>query len=185
MQRTDSVLTNVSDAPVGSVIWITGFSGAGKSTVAQELRKHFTAAGMIPVMLDGDVLRAVLARDAAYTPEARQELAWIYARLCREIARQGVPVICATISMYHEVRAWNRANNLLYYEIYLKVPLAERVARDPKGLYAQAGGGGVGPMVGSDDAAEEPLSPDLIIENSGTMTAGQAAEKIWGLLGKQ
>lgn len=155
--------------------WITGFSGAGKTTVAEGLAARFRAAGITPVLLDGDRLRAVLAPEAGHDPETRRRLAATYGRLCAELAGQGLVVICATISMFQAVRDWNRAHVPGYVEIYLKVPVAERRARDPKGLYAAADG----QMTGLDHAAEEPLTPDLVLENHGTLDAEAAVAQIW------
>ena len=165
------------------VIWITGFSCSGKTTVAHLLRDRFVANGQRPVVLDGDAMRAVLGREYTYSNEARLELAWIYARLCRQISSQSVPVICATISMFHEVRAWSRANTPAYHEIYLRVPVGQRTARDSKGLYAAAAANKLAsPIVGFDGNAEEPISPDLTIENWGTISADQTVDAIWQLL---
>ncbi len=168
---------------MGSVIWITGFSGSGKTTIARMLEARLAAAGVKAIALDGDVMRAVLGRERAFAREERLELAWIYARLCRALACQGFPVICATISMFHDVRAWNRANLPSYYEVYLRVPVEERAARDPKALYG-AKGDMAHRMVGRDDPAEEPHAPDLVVENWGNMTADLAVDGIWRLLSK-
>lgn len=165
---------------LGPMIWITGFSGAGKTTVAHLLRDRFIANDQRPVLFDGDVMRSILGRENSHSTENRLELAQIYARLSREIASQGHPVICATISMFHDVRAWNRANTPRYYEVYLRVPLDQRVARDSKGLYAAEDKATA--MVGLDGQAEEPIKPDLTIENWGTVAPDQCADKIWRLL---
>jgi adenylylsulfate kinase len=156
------------------VIWITGYSGAGKTTVAEATRRLLDEKGQTCVVLDGDRLRAVLAPDAGHSPEERLRLALTYSRLCKELADQGLTVICATISMFEEVWAWNRANMVAYLEVYLRVPLAERAARDPKGLYAR----NTKDMVGVDVALAEPTAPHLTIDNCGPLDAQHAAEQI-------
>jgi cytidine diphosphoramidate kinase len=161
----------------GSVIWITGLSGAGKSTVAEELVRRLREDGVRPVALDGDGLRSALGDDGAYDPDSRRRLAFVYARLCRLLAEQGHTVVCATISLRHEVHAWNRANLGSYLEIFLDVPLEELSRRDPKGVYR-------GPresVVGVGFAAELPRWPDLTIRNFGSTTSSAAAELIYGL----
>ncbi|MBV8601217.1 MAG: adenylyl-sulfate kinase, partial [Candidatus Eremiobacteraeota bacterium] len=95
--------------PAGRVYWITGFSGAGKSTLARALAERLRADGETPILLDGDELRSVLGKEDAYTATERAELAMSYGRLCKLLSDQGFTVICATISMFHEVRDWNRA----------------------------------------------------------------------------
>lgn len=155
--------------------WITGFSGAGKTTVALLLRQRLQAAGLPVLVLDGDKLRAAIDPDAGHDLESRRKLAFAYARLCAELAQQNVVVICATISMFHAVRDWNRAHIPGYREIYLKVPLDERTARDPKKLYAREAKN----MVGRDDVAEEPQTPDLTIDNYDTLKPEDAAAQIF------
>lgn len=161
----------------GRVYWLTGLSGAGKTTVAGLLVARLRQAGIPAVLLDGDRLRAVLAPDAGHSTAEREKLAFTYGRLCAELASQGLAVICATISMFHAVRAWNRAHIPGYREIYLRVPLAERQRRDPKGLYARDAGA----MVGA-EAIEEPASPDLVIDNHDGCTPEAAAAMIWDRL---
>jgi adenylylsulfate kinase len=101
---------STSQLASGAVIWVTGLAGTGKSTVAALAGERLAARGRRPILLDGDVLRDVLGGQLGYQPEARRALAERYARLAKELAAQGFDVICATISMFHAVQAWNRAN---------------------------------------------------------------------------
>lgn len=162
----------------GQVFWITGLSAAGKTSVAQRLADQLVAAGQRPVLLDGDVLRAIFGVSGAHDRQSRLGLALQYARLCSELARQGHTVICATISLFHQVHDWNRANIAGYHEIYLRVPLEQLQARDPKGIYARAKTGDVKDVAGLDFAIEEPRDPDLLIDNHGEMTPEDAAAQI-------
>jgi cytidine diphosphoramidate kinase len=159
----------------GRVFWLTGLSGAGKTTVGALLRDRLREAGLQPILLDGDRLRTVLAPEAGHTPEERRQLAFAYARLCRELAGQGFIVICATISMFHDVREWNAVNIFGYLEIYLRVPLAERMARDPKRLYHAT----TPNMVGWDDDFEEPRRPDMVINNHGSVAPTDVVDLIF------
>lgn len=161
------------------VFWITGLSGAGKSTVSHLLAKKMRS-GNIPVLeLDGDVLRAIFADATGHATDDRLKLAQSYARLCREVATQGISVICATVSMFHEVRLWNRKHIPGYREIYLRVPLDELKARDPKGLYAASSRGELKNLVGLDLPAELPENPDLTIDNHAGTSPQNAVELIW------
>ncbi|WP_244442704.1 adenylyl-sulfate kinase [Azospirillum lipoferum] len=162
----------------GRLFWLTGLSGAGKTTVALRVCARLRAAGLPAVLLDGDRLRAAIAPDAGHSPDQRRQLALSYARLCRELTEQGLVVVIATISMFHAVRQWNRENIEGYREIYLRVPLEHRAGRDPKGLYRNA----AVDMVGMDTSIEEPDHPDLVIDNYGTMTPDGAADLIWDRL---
>lgn len=169
----------------GTVIWITGLAGAGKSSVAAALRTKCGASAMPPILLDGDRLREVMGATASYEPAERRALAARYARLCQELARQGFSVICATISMFHEIHAWNRANMPRYFEVYLRVPRDELTRRNQKGLYMKTTQAPSGPVAGLDYAVEEPLTPDLIIDNFGGTTAQVAADAIYSALHSQ
>lgn len=144
---------------MGSVTWITGLSGAGKSTLARALKRRMPEC----IILDGDELREVLAPMAAgYDGESRRKLAFTYARLADFLARRGLNVIVATISLFHDVHAWNRENLPGYMEVFLDVPLKERVRRDPKGLYAAEKSGSLTHMAGGAEVEIElPLAPHL------------------------
>lgn len=151
-----------------SVIWITGLSGAGKSTLAHEAVSRLRAAGETVVMLDGDELREVFGAAAAnaqnHGREGRLALAMQYAHLCRVIAAQGLTVVIATISLFREVHAWNRANLPSYFEVYLKVPVEELRRRDPKGIYRRFDAGELAHVAGLDLPIDEPEAADWIVE---------------------
>jgi adenylylsulfate kinase-like enzyme/phosphohistidine swiveling domain-containing protein len=163
----------------GSVFWITGLSGAGKTTVGAELWRRLRAAGRSAVLLDGDALRGVIAEDLGHSTGNRRRSAMRNARLCRLLASQGTDVVCPTISLFHEVQHWNRANIPGYCEIYLRVPMDELQRRDRKGIYAAARRGALSDVVGLDVRAEFPEAPDLIIDNFGTLDGAAAAERVW------
>lgn len=138
----------------GRVFWITGLSGAGKTTLARALQQALPGS----LLLDGDELREALGADSqGFDAESRHRLALSYARLARLLARQGATVIVATISLFHDLHAWNRANLPGYVEIFLDVPKEVRRQRDPKGLYAA----NLRHMAGSGVKAELPLTPHL------------------------
>lgn len=163
------------------VIWITGLSGSGKTTVALHLREKMLETGVRPVLLDGDRLRAALPLGADYAESARRGLAAVYGALAREFAEQGHFVVCATVSLFHEVQRWNRKNLPNYFEVWLRVPEAELRKRDRYGLYRIAREGS-SQVVGVDIVPEFPLTPDLIINNHGTETPGMAADRIFEAL---
>ena len=149
----------------GKVIWITGLSGAGKTTLAAALLPHLSQPRLL---LDGDEMREALAPLACgYDPKSRKQFAFAYARLCKLAATQGISVVCATISMFHDVHRWNRENLPGYVEIYLDMPEAVCRERDYKKVYhADARAGRETPVTGRDFSPESPESPDIIIYNS-------------------
>jgi len=162
----------------GRVFWITGLSGSGKTTLGQELFSRLRAAGRQVVFLDGDVLRGAIAEDLGHSTNDRRKSAMRNARLCRMLTQQGSDVVCATISLFHAVQRWNRANIPGYHEIYLKVPMEELRRRDTKGFYAMAERGNLSDVVGLDLPAEAPEAPDLILENHGGLNVTAAVDRI-------
>ena len=163
----------------GRVFWITGLSGAGKTTIGESLWHRLRAAGRPAILLDGDKLRGAIAEDLGHPIEDRRRSAMRNGRLCQLLAAQGNDVVCATISMFHEVQRWNRKHIPGYFEIYLRVPLAEIERRDPKGIYARARKGEAANVVGIDIAPEEPEAPDLVLDNHGSLDADAAVDLIW------
>jgi len=163
------------------VWWITGLSGSGKTIVARLVRDRLVACGRSVFLLDGDAMRAVLDEPDAHSQDDRRRLAFIYGRFAREIATQGIDAVCATISMFHAVRRWNRTNIPRYREVYLRVPLSELESRDRQGMYQRARSQPGSCVVGVDLPFEEPDAPDLVIDNYGAVDPDQAASQILSL----
>ncbi len=158
----------------GRVFWITGLSGAGKTTLGRELWNRLRTGGHQAAFLDGDALRSVISEDFGHSVDDRRRSAIRNAKLCRLLAEQGSDVICSTISLFHSVQRWNRANIPGYREIYLRVPLDELRRRDSKGIYATAQTN----VVGIDVPAEIPEAPDLILDNYGALDVATAVDQI-------
>lgn len=168
-----------SAEPQGRVYWITGLSGAGKTTVGRELWHRLRTMGRAAVFLDGDALRQTIADELGHSSAHRRRSAMRNARLCQLLSSQGHDVICTTISLFHEVQRWNRENIRGYCEIYLRVPIQELQRRDRKGIYAAAQRGELSNVVGLDVPAELPEAPDLVIDNHGDLDAVSAVDRIW------
>lgn len=161
----------------GTVYWITGLSGAGKTTVGTRLYGYLKERQNDVVRLDGDVLRE-LFRNTDYTYAGRKKLAYQYGSLCRILSEQGIDVVICTVSMHDEIRAWNRKNIKKYKEIYLEVTMEELVRRDQKGLYTNAISNKQGAVSGVTIEAELPKNPDLVIQNYGEVDPDDAFRKI-------
>ncbi|MGC2456686.1 MAG: adenylyl-sulfate kinase [Gallionellaceae bacterium] len=172
----------------GRVIWITGLSGAGKSTLASGVVQRMRAFGGAVVLLDGDVLREVFGAVATnaenHGRDGRLALAFQYAHLCRVIAGQGLTVVIATISLFGEIHAWNRANLPGYVEVYLKVPVEELRRRDPKGIYRRFDAGEIADVAGLDLPVDEPDAADWIVEFDPAISANAALEDLMKYLNK-
>jgi len=162
----------------GMTYWITGLAGSGKSTLAQALQLALREKGRHSVLLDGDRLREVFGGDLGYSIEDRKKSAFRNARLCQLISSQGIDVICATISMFDDVRAWNRANNENYLEVYLQVPIETLRQRNQKNLYSPNSSGSV---MGIDLPFEEPKAPDLILINDGRLSVQDSCIQVLNL----
>lgn len=167
----------------GTVYWITGLSGAGKTTIGKLVYEKMKEKYPETVFLDGDVLRNVFGEGLfGYSQEERRKCAMCYARLCAMLAEQGMRVICCTISMFDSVREWNRNHIAHYKEIYVKVSMETLRARDQKGLYSGVTAEKQKEVAGIHVEIEEPESPDLILMNDGTELPEKQAEKILNLL---
>ena len=145
------------------VYWLTGLSGAGKTTIGRLWYEELKRSGENVVLLDGDELRAVFGGGFGFTAEARLKLAMSYGRLCALLAEQGITVVCCTISMFRSVREWNRANIPGYFEVYIQASMETLRQRDQKGLYSQ----NVENVAGVGLQVELPDTPDLILDNNG------------------
>lgn len=167
----------------GTVWWLTGLPGAGKTTLARILRDRLTSYRRTPVLLDGDELRAILgAENNAYGTQDRQKLAYFYARLCRYLSSQGFDVICATVSLFSSIHHWNRENIDHYIEVLIQAPSGVLQERDQKGLYSGAEGGTSSDVPGVDLHVEFPKAPDLIIDNDGSRSPEELVERLLAYL---
>lgn len=162
---TPGIIIKVLDS--GTVYWITGLAGAGKTTLGRLLFQKIKSTKANVVFLDGDHLREVFGSDLGYSLEDRRKSAERNSRLCKLLSDQGIDVVCATISMIHDIQRWNRQHIPKYFEIFVRVPKEVLETRDQKGLYSQRSGK-LNPLAGVDVPAEAPQSPDLILDNDGT-----------------
>tara|TARA_Y100000588_G_scaffold323092_1_gene355493 strand:+ start:88 stop:609 length:522 start_codon:yes stop_codon:yes gene_type:complete len=160
----------------GCFLWVTGLSGSGKTAVANQVAETLRDRGRSVILLNGDELREILDVKESFERDQRERLAFIYARLGHSHAKQGIDVVCATISMFQTVRDWNRDNISKYLEIYLRVPFDIRAARDSKGLYFNERNSSN--MVEFSNDFQEPETPDLVIDNYGGTTVGMAVQAI-------
>lgn len=153
---------------MGQVIWIMGLSGAGKTTMANELTARLRQGGLQPILLDGDILRNLFKVSGntidTHNRESRIKLALKYALMCELLSSQGFTVVIATISMFDEVYAWNRENIPNYFEIYLKVPLEELQDRDPKNIYQRYESGDLINVAGLDLLVDQPYGSHLTLD---------------------
>ena len=159
------------------MIWITGLSGAGKSSVGRGVADRLRTTGACVIFLDGDELRDALGPAArteiSYTRDGRVQLAHLYGRLCQMLAAQGMTVVIATISMFNEVYSWNRNNLPGYFEVHVRATEAVRHGRDSKGVYSGRAGTAGTPGAGVD--YDEPGSAHCTLDNNGEASVSQLA----------
>jgi adenylylsulfate kinase len=166
----------------GCIVWFTGLSAAGKSTLAAELAGALQTRGVHPRLLDGDRLRATLCSDLGFSRNDREENVRRVYRLAEEGALHGFVVLIAVISPYRSVRDQLRASSpVSWVEVFVDAPLAVCEQRDPKGLYRRARAGELPGFTGVDDPYETPLSPDVHCQTA-LETVGQSCAKVLSVL---
>lgn len=148
----------------GRLYWITGLSGAGKTTISTLLYNHLKKKQDNIFLIDGDKIREVY-QNTDYTEEGRKKIAYMNMRLCKMLTDQGIDVIIAIIGMRDIYREWNRKNIKHYCEIYLEVPMEELIHRDSKQIYSRALRKELKNVYGIDIPYEEPKTPDIHIVN--------------------
>ena len=154
----------------GFVVWLTGLSAAGKSTIAALVAAELEERGFVVDRLDGDVVREHLTKGLGFSKEDRDEniarIGWVASRL----ARAGAAVVVSAISPYEEARQRARAlveQHAPFVLVHVATSLEECERRDPKGLYKMAHSGEITGFTGVSDPYEEPASPDLRLQTEG------------------
>lgn len=156
---------SVMNGHTGGILWLTGLSGSGKSTIAKQLQKRLFDKGYHVYGLDGDNIRKGLNRDLGFSPEDRKENIRRVGEVAALFAQAGTIVICSFISPYREDRRSVRAIAADYFHnIYVKASVAACEKRDTKGLYKLARAGKIAEFTGVSAPYEEPVNPDVVLD---------------------
>ena len=153
----------MSEQIEGFTLWLTGLSGAGKTTIALALERELRERGARIERLDGDVVREGLTRDLGFSKEDRDKNIERVTFVARLLSRNGVGVIASFISPYQAARQKARRDTTNFVEVYVNAPLDVCAARDVKGMYAKAFAGQIKNFTGVDDPYEAPESPEITV----------------------
>ena len=154
----------------GTVVWFTGLSGSGKSTVAHAVERRLIDSGRLAFVLDGDNVRDGLNRDLGFSAEDRNENIRRIGEVAALFADAGLIALVAFISPYRadRQRARQAAGDACFLEVFLDTPLAVCEARDPKGLYRKARAGALAEFTGVSAPYEKPDDAELVIDTAAT-----------------
>ncbi|MEK9132848.1 MAG: adenylyl-sulfate kinase [Patescibacteria group bacterium] len=151
------------------VIWITGLSASGKTTLGKAVYDAWKAREQNTVFVDGDHIRKIFQHDKkneSYTMEERRKNADRICDLCAWLDSQGINVVCCILSLFEESRKWNRENYSKYFEVFIDVPMDVLMKREIKGLYKAAKAGELKNVVGVDIPFAKPANSDFVLDNS-------------------
>ena len=173
----------IRDSP--KIVWFTGLSGSGKSTIANLIEKRLTSEGRHCYILDGDNVRHGLNKDLGFTDEARVENIRRVAEVARLMADAGLIVLCSFISPFQNERRVARevAGDISFTEVFVDTPLAVVEARDPKGLYKRARAGEIKNFTGVSSPYEAPQDADVVLDGCSKSPAELAEELYEKLFG--
>jgi bifunctional enzyme CysN/CysC len=169
-----------------AVLWFTGLSGAGKTTIAGRVERRLFEAGVQTMLLDGDTLRHGLNGDLGFSPADRAENIRRVGEVARLFFAQGAVVLCTFVSPYREDRARVRAlvHGGRFLEVFVDAPLDELRRRDPKGLYARADRGEVANLTGVSAPYEAPEAPELVLRTD-RVSVDEAVDQVLARLRAQ
>ncbi len=170
-------MTGLKNLERGFTIWLTGPSGAGKTTLAVRLARKLRKLGYRVEVLDGDTVRKTLYPDLGFSKEAREMHNRVVIHMARLLSRNGVVTVVSLISPYKSVREYARREIGDFIEVYVYAPLEVRIQRDPKGLYARALRGEIKGLTGYDGVYEEPENPEVRVDSS-KMTPEEEVEAV-------
>jgi adenylylsulfate kinase len=145
----------------GTVVWLTGLSGAGKSTIASAAAAELHHFGIRAEVLDGDLLRQTVSRDLGFSHADRDENVARVGRIAHALSRAGAVVFVALVSPYADARNAVRARAGRFLEVFVNAPLEVCEKRDPKGLYRMARAGKIPSFTGISDPYERPVAPEV------------------------
>lgn len=169
-ENDDFLTTDFVTPAKGMVIWLTGLSGAGKTTLARAVRQELLQTGGAVELLDGDEVRENLSHGLGFSKEDRDRNVSRIGFVARLLARNGVRVLVSAISPYRQSRDDARrsieSDGVRFLEVYVRCSLEVLIDRDVKGLYKKALAGEVRHFTGISDPYEAPLSPDCIVDSS-------------------
>ncbi len=147
----------------GFTLWMTGLSGAGKTTIARLLETKLKERGVRFERLDGDVVRESLTRDLGFSKEDRDKNIERVTFVAKLLSRNNVGVVCSFISPYQAQRDMVRQETTNFIEVFVHAPLEVCADRDVKGMYAKAFAGEIANFTGVSDPYEAPENPDILI----------------------
>jgi adenylyl-sulfate kinase len=150
----------------GRVLWLTGLSGAGKSTIAERVAAELRRRGRRVEVLDGDAIRENLSKGLGFSKEDRDTNIRRIGFVAELLARNGVVVIVAAISPYRAIRDEVRSRIEQFVEVHVHCSLDELMRRDVKGLYRRALAGEIPHFTGVSDPYEAPLDPELVVDTA-------------------
>jgi adenylyl-sulfate kinase len=165
----------------GFTVWLTGLSGAGKTTIARRLEEELRVRGHGVEVLDGDVVRTHLSKGLGFSREDRDTNIRRIAFVCSLLTRHGVAVISAAISPYAEARREAREQTGDFVEVYVRCPIEELTRRDVKGLYEKALRGEITNFTGISDPYEPPAHAEVIVDTD-REGVDESVEKILAVL---
>ncbi|MEC8051929.1 MAG: adenylyl-sulfate kinase [Myxococcota bacterium] len=162
------------------ILWITGLSGSGKTTISKAVVAKLRSRDLPVFHIDGDQIREVIGDSVGYSEDERIINAYRISRFCKLVQQQNVLGVCSTMSLYPEIWEWNRKNLSPYVEIYIRVTLDELRMRDQKGLYSATGPN----VVGKDLIFNEPKHAHHTLDNNGSEDLDKNIDFIMNLIEK-
>lgn len=167
----------------GFTLWFTGLSGAGKTTISEEIQKAFRERGIKHEVLDGDVVRTHLSKGLGFSKEDRDINIRRIGFVCHLLTRNDVVAIAAAISPYRSIRDENRQLIGNFVEVFVNCPVGVCEERDVKGLYKKARAGEIKEFTGVSDPYEPPVNPEVVCDTVNE-SVEECTEKILGALRK-